>query len=144
VGVGAGAGVGVGAGAGEGGGFLPLPVPLAAPATAMTVDVLVLVDFFVLPPIAAISCSDKVPMPSRSALRAAKAGRAVRPIAKASTNGLSAGASFPPMLLLWVSTAKLPGAGVVLVTIRHPGICSQRIFYFRKRCQIVVPVMASY
>jgi hypothetical protein len=135
----------VGAGAGDGGGFLPLPVPLAAPATAIAVVVVVVpVDFFVLPPSAAISCSDNIPMPSRSALRAAKAGRAVSPIAKASTKGLSAGASFPPGFVLWVSIAKLPDAGGrPFLTIRHPGITSQRIFYFGQCCQFGVPVMGS-
>jgi hypothetical protein len=76
-----------------------------------TVEVVVLsAGFgFFLPPSAAISCSDKVPMPSRSALRAAKAGRAVSPMAKASTKGLRAGASFP-LLLFWVSMVTLPSA----------------------------------
>ena len=127
---------------------MPLPVPLAAPAAELAVRVVVvvvvvLVDFFVLPPIAAISCNDKVPMPSRSALRAAKAGRAVSPIAKASTKGLRAGASFPPGLVLWASMASSPVPEVAFLTIRHPGITSQRIFYFGQCCQIVVCVMAS-
>jgi hypothetical protein len=98
-GVGDGAGDGAGAGDGVGGcgGFFFVGLLVA-----------VVVVVVVVPPSVAMSFSDSVPMPSRSALRAATAGKAATAIANASSIGLNAGASFPLERSLWISMTISP------------------------------------
>jgi hypothetical protein len=123
-GAGVGAGAGAGAGAGGGGGLFGGLLGKKLDASGAGEPVALSFGFGgFLPPSVATSCSGKLPMPARSALRSATAGSAVSAIANASTRGLAEGASILlALLLLFVLMAPLPCPAVDLVTIRNAGV----------------------